>query len=289
MVIDFHTHVFPDAIAGRTIRKLAEGSGAKAYTDGTKEGLCDSMKRAGVRYSVNLPVATRSGQEHTINAVAIEMNRYANETGLLSFGGIHPDTENYREILRSLAENGVCGIKIHPVYQGAAIDDIRFLRMIDCACENGLIIVTHSGYDIGFPGGTQVLPQRVRHMVDEVHPERLVLAHTGGWNCWDEVEELLIGQDVWFDVSFSMTPVYRNDDSGRLRSGTPHLSREQFVRIVRNHGANRILFGSDSPWSDQTETIQAVQDSGLTEEEIRMILGENATKLLRNAGKRKNA
>ncbi|MCD8222623.1 MAG: amidohydrolase family protein [Clostridiales bacterium] len=313
MIIDFHTHVFPDALASRTVAKLAEGSHAQYRTDGTKEGLRMSMWRAGVDYSVNLPVVTRSGQERTVNRTAVEMNNCAKETGLISFGGIHPDTENYREILRGLAEDGVRGIKIHPVYQGVAIDDIRFLRIIECACENELIVVTHSGYDIGFPGATQVLPQKVRHMIDEIHPDRMVLAHTGGWGCWEEVEEYLVGQDVWFDLSFSLAPVYlyerleaadqvckpdticQADDSGwywyseersggehgvRLRPDTPYLSREQFERIVRNHGADRILFGSDSPWSDQGETIRCVRESGLAEEEVSKILGENAMGLL---------
>ncbi|MCD8083753.1 MAG: amidohydrolase family protein [Clostridiales bacterium] len=280
MIIDFHTHVFPDAIAGRTIKKLAECAGAKPYTDGTKDGLRASMKRAGVDRSINLPVVTRAGQEPTVNRTAIETNSLAEETGLLSFGGIHPDTTNYREILRDLAANGIRGIKIHPVYQGVPIDDIRFLRIIECACEYGLIVETHSGYDIGFPGQSQVLPQRVRRVIDEIHPDRLVLAHTGGWGCWDEVEELLVGQKVYFDLSFSLTAVYRNDAPDSLRDGTPRLSREQFVRIVRRHGADRILLGSDSPWSDQAETIRAVRESGLTDEEIARILGENAERLL---------
>ncbi|MCC8128149.1 MAG: amidohydrolase family protein [Clostridiales bacterium] len=314
MIIDFHTHVFPDALAGRTVAKLAEGSHAQYMTDGTKEGLRASMKQAGVDYSVNLPVVTRSGQERTVNRTAVEINKSTKETGLLSFGGIHPDTENYREILRGLAEDGVQGIKIHPVYQRVAIDDIRFLRIIECACENGLIVLAHGGYDIGFPGEPQVLPQMVRHVIDEIHPDRLVLAHTGGWSCWDEVEEYLVGQDVWFDVSFSFAPVYLYEKTGmenkdgqedtgcpsdhngwywssegrsgeknsaKLRPGNPYLSREQFVRIVRNHGADRILFGSDSPWNDQGETIRCVRESGLDEAQVKKILGENAMKLLK--------
>ena len=132
MIIDFHTHVFPKSLAERAVEKLAKSARALNYADGTAEGLQDSMREAGVDYSLLLPVVTRAGQQEDINRIAVETNARAAETGLLSFGGIHPENENYREILRNLAENGVKGIKIHPVFQQVPIDDIRFQRIIAC-------------------------------------------------------------------------------------------------------------------------------------------------------------
>ena len=152
MIIDFHTHTFPEELAGRAIGKLAASSRAKNYLDGTAGALRASMKEAGVDYSVLLPVVTRTGQQEDINRAAIETNRHSGETGLISFGGIHPENEDYREILRFLAGNGVKGIKIHPVFQRVPIDDIRYLRIIECADENDMVVITHAGYDIGFPG-----------------------------------------------------------------------------------------------------------------------------------------
>ena len=51
------------------------------------------------------------------------------------------------------------------------------------------------------------------------------------------------------------------------------LENEQFVRMVRKHGADRILFGTDSPWYDQTN------NTDLTQEEIDKIFGKNANDL----------
>ena len=39
MIIDFHTHAFPAALAAKTIPMLAEKSGATPFTDGTAEDL----------------------------------------------------------------------------------------------------------------------------------------------------------------------------------------------------------------------------------------------------------
>lgn len=280
MIIDFHTHTFPENLAGRAIAKLAASSRARNYLDGTADALEASMREAGVDYSVLLPVATRPGQQEDINRAAVEVNRHSGETGLISFGGIHPENEDYREILRGLSRNGVKGIKIHPVFQRVAIDDIRYLRIIECASENDMIVITHAGYDIGFPGEDFSSVRRIERMLDAVKPRKCVLAHMGGWDCWEEVEERIAGRDVWLDTAFSLLPIEPAPGTVRAPEENPPLSREQFLRMVRRHGADRILFGTDSPWSGQRQMVAAIRDSGLGKKEQEAVLGGNARELL---------
>ena len=280
MIIDFHTHTFPENLAGRAIARLAASSRAKNYLDGTADALQVSMKEAGVDYCVLLPVATRPSQQEDINRAAIEANRHSEETGLISFGGIHPGNEDYREILRRLSENGVKGVKIHPVFQRVAIDDIRYLRIIECASENGMIVITHAGYDIGFPGEDFSSVRRIERMLDAVKPRKMVLAHMGGWDCWEEVEERILGRDVWLDTAFSLLPIEPATGTVRRPEENPPLSREQFLRMVHRHGTERILFGTDSPWSGQREMVAAIRDSGLDKKEREAVLGGNAGELL---------
>ena len=272
MIIDFHTHSFPEQIVEKAIEKLEKSAHMKAFLGGTVSQLKESMKRCGIDISVLLPVATSKNQYETVNRVAMEINASTPETGILSFGGIHPDNDNYRDILKTLAENDCRGIKIHPVYQNTNIDDIRYLRIISCAEELGLITLVHAGYDIGFPGAAQALPDKICHVLDELHPKKLVLAHMGGWGCWDAVEERIVGRDVYLDTSFSHT--------SPKREGTP-LSMEQFTRIVVKHGAGRILLGSDSPWSDQKESINVIETCDISRRDKDAILGGNAVKLLK--------
>ena len=279
MIIDFHTHTFPEQIAARAIAKLSESAHIKNYLDGTLDTLKASMQTAGIDYAVLLPVVTKPAQHEDINRAAILTNDRFQETGILSFGGIHPDNENYRQILRELVGHGIRGIKLHPVFQQTYFDDIRYLRIMECACENGLMILTHAGLDASFPDHTYVTPDRIRNVLDRIHPDKLILAHMGGWNCWDEAEELLASYDVYLDTSFALSPM-------RSNSGVPTdghykpLGREQFLRMVQAFGADHILFGSDSPWADLAESLELVQETGLPDSDLADILGNNAAKLL---------
>ena len=58
------------------------------------------------------------------------------------------------------------------------------------------------------------------------------------------------------------------------------LSSDDAVRIIRCFGTDRVLFGTDSPWSSQADTLQAVRALPLTEEEKAAILYGNAAGLL---------
>ena len=285
MIIDFHTHTFPPHIAERAMKSLAEKADMRAYTDGTNEGLRRHMAASGVDACVLMPVVTNPAKQATINRLAAETNETAPETGLFSFGGIHPDNENYKEIIRFLASHGVKGIKFHPVFTGVDLDDIRYMRIIDYANEQGLFILTHGGLDISFPGQLQASPLHIRRMLDQVKPDKLILAHMGGWGLWDQAEELLLDYPLWLDLSTCLPAIeHLSPTSHRLHNWKPReeqLSQEQFVRMVRRLGADRVLFASDSPWCDQKATIDAVEASGLNDAEKALIFSGNAKKILK--------
>lgn len=266
MVIDFHTHIFPEKIAGRTIHKLEGLAGVKAFTDGTKDELLSSMEEAKIDLSVVLPVVTRPEQFSTVNSFAAELSeKYEGKNpGLISFGGIHPKTLDYKRELRIIKELGLKGIKLHPDYQDTCFDDISYMRILDYATELGLITVVHAGVDIGYPDNVHCTPEMVKRVIDEVVPEKLVLAHYGGFKLWDSVEELLVNENVYFDNSF----IYG------------YIEDETFLRILKKHGADKILFGTDSPWSGQKESVEKIESLPLTQEEKERILWKNAKELL---------
>lgn len=281
MIIDFHTHAFPEPLAERAIARLAQSARAKNYLNGTLDALRSSMKAAGIDYSVLLPVATKPKQTEGINKNAILINENYKETGLISFGAIHPENEDYRGILRTLAKENVKGIKLHPVFQETNIDDIRYLRIIECACENDLIVLVHAGYDISYPNLEYSSVRRIVSVFDTLQPDKFILAHMGGWGCWNEVEDYIIGRDVYLDSSFSLLPISPAPGTIRSPQENPPLSLNQFLRMVKKQGAKRILFGTDSPWGGQEESLKAIKESGLTPEELSLVLGGNAAKLLK--------
>ena len=141
MIIDFHTHTFPEKISEKVMDKLGHLSGIEPGTNGAPSGLAASMKEAGIDYSVNLPVMTSVKQTGSVNEKMIQAKEELKKEGILTFGGLHPDMENYREELKKLADAGISGIKLHPAYQAVDVDDIRMERIIDAASELGLIVL----------------------------------------------------------------------------------------------------------------------------------------------------
>lgn len=280
MTIDFHTHTFPDAISKKVLAKLSGLSHTKYFTDGSVSGLAASMKEAGIDYSVNLPVMTSADQVEKVNSTLIAQKEALQEQGILTFGGIHPDYANYKSELIRLRENKIPGIKIHPAYQNTDIDDIKMMRIIDFASEQGLILLTHAGIDIGIYDHNYTSVPQILKIIDEIHPEKFVLAHMGNWGLWEDVERDLAGAPVWFDTAFALGPITPDD----AKSGTPYLSYNlkdgDFVRIVRKHGADKILFATDSPWEDQKDYVERIQKLPLSVQEQQMIFGDNAKKLL---------
>lgn len=281
MIIDFHAHTYPDKIAERVISSLSGPSEVKAYTNATNAGLIDSCERNGISKSILLPVVTRPESTDHINRTAIELNEKSGT--LLSFGGIHPDNTDYKSILSSLAENGVKGIKLHPVFQKTFFDDIRYMRIVDFACELGLIVTVHAGFDINNPTAEHAAIPHMKTLLKTIKPDKMILAHMGGHLCWPEAEEMILeyladapgNKALYLDTAFSLpSPIASQNIDCKF------LSKERFVRMVRLLGADRILFGTDTPWTDQGPSIQAIKDSGLTEKEIFRILRENAKDLL---------
>ena len=283
MIIDFHTHTFPDRIAEHALASLKSKSHTVPFSDGTAEGLVRRNKEAGIDLAVILPVATDPGQVIKVNDKASELNAVYS-AALLSFGCIHPGMEDAATELRRIKELGFKGIKIHPVYQGMDIDAEPYIRILERSADLGLIVVTHGGWDIGYPGAAQCLPDKIRRAVKAADPGgktlKFVAAHMGGWRAWDKVPEELADTGVYLDSSFSTVRFYPLEDGYYDGKDVTLLDQEQFMKLFSAFGAERILFGTDSPWSDAAESIGFIKDLPITEDEKDMILGRNAEKLL---------
>lgn len=277
MIIDFHTHTYPDKIAAKTLELLEGRSGANVHSDGTLVGLERDMRERHVDMSVVLPVATSPKQYAHINEFAEAENEQFEKTHVWSFGGIHPGNDNYKEILRNIKDKGLKGVKLHPDYQDAFFNDIRYKRIISYATELGLIVVTHAGQDIGLPDVIHCTPAMAEEVLDEVQPDKLVLAHMGGWNMWNEVLDRLCGRNVYFDTAFSYGEIdWRDGATHRFRL----MDSDTFLAIVRKHGSDRIMFGTDSPWSNQAEAAADILSLPLTDSEKEDIMSRTASRLL---------
>lgn len=262
LVIDFHTHAFPDKIAERAINSLISGCNGEYMpcSDGTVSGLVSNMDKFGVDISVVQPVITKPSQTQTLNNWAKEITC----DRLISFGGIHPATDDYKKDIDFVCELGLPGIKLHPEYQQFTVDAPGMLKIYDYALSKGLIILFHAGYDPAYPPPIHSSPKQFADISKQMQGGVIVAAHLGGQRQWDDVEEYLAGTDVYLDTSMGMN----------------YYSHEQFLRIVKKHGADKILFASDAPWSRAGEEIESLNSLPLSQDEKDMILYKNAKRLL---------
>ena len=268
MIIDFHTHAFPDAIAERAISKLAAISHVTPAHDGTVGGLRASMKAGGVDKCVLLPVVTAPKQFDSINAFAVKNDGV---DGIISFGGIHPDCPDPEDKLKELSRMGLKGIKLHPDYQNTFVDDEKYVRIIAKAVELGMIVTLHAGVDVGYPDIVHCTPERSLRMLKAVYGEALniprpqiVFAHMGGAEMLGDVKRYLVGLNVMFDTAFCLD----------------RMSAEDTVCLIRSHGAQRMLFATDSPWGGHARFVEVMNALPLNEHERELIFHENAERLL---------
>ncbi len=259
MIIDTHTHFFPDSIAAESVEKLAGTAGVRYHGDGTMRGLLSFMKEDGVGLSVNLPVATKPGQVASINRKMIAIN--AELPGILCFGAMHPDYEGFDAELSFLKENGVKGIKLHSEYQGFRPEDPRLRPLFESCAKNGLMVVFHAGVDLGY-SGVHCTPKGVRGIL-EIKGLTVILAHMGGYRMWDDVEKYLVGSNVYFDLAYC-----REMDNDQLR------------RMILRHGPDRILFATDFPWERARVMKEKLDALNLDARDRDNILSGNARRLL---------
>lgn len=268
MIIDFHTHVFPDKIAGRTLEALsAQGGGLPYFSDGTVAGLLNKMEEADVSVAVNLPVLTNPSQFESVNRFAAGLNEsFADkERRIVSFAGIHPLCDGIEEKMKQLKAQGFLGVKIHPDYQDTFFNDEAYLRIFKAAKEEDLIVITHAGVDDGYPNApVHCTPERVLDVLRKVGHFKLVLAHYGGNRMPNEVFELLAGKDIYFDTAYLLRMIQKED----------------FLRILEKHGDDRVLFATDSPWSDLRADVETLRSYSLPTTTEQKLFSDNAKRLL---------
>lgn len=257
MVIDFHTHAFPANLA----KKAISNKSAIACIDGSYEGLIASMRASGVDKSLVLPIATRTGMFPGLIDKAVEV---CNMDGLISFGSIHPEEENWDKQLEYCFEKGLKGVKLHPRFQNFILDDKHIVDYTKYAIEIGLYVIFHVGDNPMKDTLDRANVDQAYRLVKEVDSNHLILAHLGGRKHPEEALEKIAGTNCLLDTAMC------NDD----------MSLELMYKIMEKHGYDKVLFGTDSPWSDQKKAIDDMKSFGLCKEDYDKVMYLNALKIL---------
>ncbi len=261
MLIDFHTHCFPDKIAAGAIENLSYRSGGlEPQHNGTLSGLKQKMSEYGVDISVVQNIATNSKQQMNVNNFANEINKI---DGIIAFGSVYPDAPDALCELDRIKEMGIKGIKLHPEYQNFKVDDEKMKPIYKRISELGLVVLFHAGQDYGFAPPYRCMPENLQNALKWLDTT-VVAAHWGGCGCGLEVQKYLCGLDLYFDTSF----------------GYGAAPRDILKGIIEKHGTDKILFGTDMPWHNPEMEKRVLNTMELTDEDKDKIYFKNAQKIL---------
>ncbi len=260
-IIDFHTHAFPDELSGRVIKTLEEEGGVKAYLDGTISSLLASMEKCGIEKSVICNIATTASQFHSI----LKWCKKIRTDRIIPLPSFHPYDPEFEERIDTIKGEGFKGIKFHPYYQKFSMTEEKLFPVYEKISRENLLLVMHTGFDFAFPRVRICDPAMILQITRRYPSLKLITTHLGAWKQWDEVEQLLIGEPVYMEISFALD----------------YLDEDAAVRtIFLNHPPEYIIFGTDSPWTAQEGTLSLFRGLGLGEEKEKLILRENALSLL---------
>lgn len=265
MIIDIHTHIFPEKIADSVLANAEANLGLPKKAPGTERGLRDHMARSGIDLSVVLAVAPEPRLVKRTNDWLLSIK----DSSLQFFGTIHPDMDDWEDELKRLKGEGVKGIKFNALIQGIRPDEERMFPLYEWMAREGMAVLFHAGAshrERHDPSRIIATPESIARVVDLFPKLKVIAAHYGGNHVLERAKKHLVGRNLYLDTS------YPPDVNA--------LSRDHVLEIIKDHGAHRILFGTDYPWETQTNGVSFIMGLDLTDEEKEAILGENARRLL---------
>lgn len=261
MIIDFHTHAFPDKIAQKALESLSKKASIPYYTDGTVSGTDKKMQEWNIDKRVMLSIATNPKQQHNVNDFAIE----SNSENIIAFGSVHPDSPDAISEIERISSAGLLGIKFHPEYQGFFIDDKKMFPIYDVCRALGLVMSFHAGLDLGFKDTLMAPPERSLNLIKNFPNAKIVLAHMGGASMYEDVLQYIAGSGCYIDTSFSIydCPI------------------SMAKKIIDKHGAENVLFGSDCPWERSCDSVKYIDSLDISDDKKELIFYKNAAELLK--------
>lgn len=272
-VIDFHTHNFPDALAPRAIESMVKKLRGSLVPvgDGTVAMQLRDMAASGVDKAVVCPVATKPTQFQVIldRAKAVRDGEFGAEAAnrLVQLCSVHPADPDFGERIGQVAAAGFRGVKVHPYYQGFALDDPKVVPYFRAIRDAGLFVIAHCGIDLGFMDSPMTCgPAQIAALLKAVPGLTFVAAHLGGCggNPPHATDALLDFENCFIDTAV----VSVCDDDAECR------------RVMSEWPAGRLLFATDYFWRDERFIADWVRQCRPDPAERELVFSGNARRLL---------
>lgn len=256
-IMDAHAHIFPEKIAEKAINTIGDYYGTSMIGNGTVSDLLKKGKKAGVSKYLVHSTATSPDQVKPINDFIF--HTISKNKSFEGFGALHPDMDDIEKEVYRMISFGIKGVKMHPEFQNFYIDQESMLPIYS-AIEGKLPLLIHMGDE----KRTTSSPIRLSKILDKFPRLSVIAAHLGGYSMWNQAMEYLIGRDLYLDTSSSLM----------------FLDSSEATRIIKSHGVNRVVFGTDYPMWSHKEELERFLKLDLSYEEQKLILWDNISNLL---------
>lgn len=257
-IIDCHAHLFPDKIAEKVANNLHEYYHLRMDSKGHFSELQNSAKESHIAGLLLLSSATKASQVESINNfVSSTVKR---TPGTIGFGSMHFAYPEIKKEMHRIKELGLRGLKLHAEFQNFKIDDEKMFPIYECAIMEDLPILFHLGDETSDYSS----PKRMARVLDRYPELRVIGGHLGGVYAWDASIEYLVGRNLYFDTS----------------SVFDILGEEKAYEIMKNHGIEKIVFGTDFPIRLHQSEIEHILNLPLCEVEREMVFHENIERFL---------
>src|SRR6056297_204462 len=273
MIIDAHTHIFPESICDEREAYFEGEPEFKLLYESPKSKLVNAdtlvaeMDAQGVDVSITFgfpwhhPEIFKANNDYIMDAVA----RYPDRIKGLCCLDVFAD--NAVDEVERCISGGLSGVGELAFYQGGfGADTLDRLHPIMTIClEKNLPVVIHTNEPIGhmYPGKTPNTLAQIYEMIKRFAGNNIVLAHWGGGIFFymlmkKEVRETLA--NVYFDTAAS-----------------PFLYTPEIYSVAESiAGAEKILWGTDYPLIKPDRYFREIEKSGVSETAAKQMMGENA-------------
>jgi predicted TIM-barrel fold metal-dependent hydrolase len=274
--VDLHVHLpLPEWVEGSLgpFREPAERYFRRRIVLQTAEELAaayEAIDCVGVLLGWDAETAT--GRPRLSNDLVAELvRRFPGR--FVGFAGIDPwkGAGALRELRRAREELGLAGYKFHPSLQGFRPDDSRWSGLFERIAAYQAPCLFHtgtSGIGAGMPGGQGVELAYARPIhLDAVaarYPEMPVIMAHFGWPWHLEAVAIALHKaNVYLELS----------------GWAPRHVPEEVVREAEGRLAERVLWGSDTPFFDAAATLKGWEQR-LSPAAFRRVVRDNAARLL---------
>jgi predicted TIM-barrel fold metal-dependent hydrolase len=260
MLIDFHTHIFPENLASKAISKLADNIHIVPNYDGTTDGLLNYMNKKNVDMAVALNITVKPMQDINVNNFVLSIKN----PRIIPFGSVHPYSDVAHSEIERLYKSGIRGLKFHPEYQRYRENDPKAIDIYRHCADLNMIMLFHCGYDCAYPNSLMCPPEDMVEIINKIPYAKIVAAHMGGNCMYERALNVIAGTPLYIDTSMSSL----------------FCDKEIFKEFIKRHDSNKILWGTDGPWTDVNEDLKYIRDCGVSGELLDKIKFKNALKLL---------